>query len=216
MNANTALVKTGINPAGKEGRIHVFRPDHIDDQTLWNSFRNGDEQAFVIIFDRNVKPLYNYGMKIIADGDLVKDEVQSLFIELWKTRQNLGETDSIKFYLYKSIRRKLIRAKSKQENRLLVKLPVQYTYETFPSQELNFVEEETCLEKKQRVIHLLNTLTRRQREAVFLRYFEEMEYEKIAVVMRLSKQVVYNLVHRAIAALRNNLAIVSGLLFFFD
>lgn len=83
MNTPNVLIKTDINPATKEGRIHVFRPDHIDDQALWNSFRSGDEQAFVIIFDRNVKPLYNYGMKIIADGDLVKDTVQNLFIELW-------------------------------------------------------------------------------------------------------------------------------------
>ena len=64
------------------------------------------------------------------------------------------------------------------------------------------IEEQSFAEKRQQAMHLLDQLTKRQREAVFLRYFEEMEYEKIASIMDLSKQVVYNLVNKAIQSLK--------------
>jgi RNA polymerase sigma factor (sigma-70 family) len=186
-----------------EGKVHVFRPAHSDDTMLWNSFRAGDEQAFIVIFDRSVKALHNYGVKIIRDSDLAQDTVQELFIELWKNRGTLGETDSIKAYLYKSLRRKLFRLKSKQANKLLVELPSEYFIETSPSVEFSLVAAQSSIEQAQKLTRLLGTLSKRQREAIFLRYFEEMEYEKIATVMDLSKQVVYNLVHKAIDSLRN-------------
>jgi RNA polymerase sigma factor (sigma-70 family) len=214
MNTAGTLINIDNKVPLSEGKLHLFRPDHMSDGALWNSFRKGDEKAFAIIFDRNVKLLYNYGMKITVDSILVKDSVQELFIELWKNHQNLGETDSIKFYLYKSIRRKLIRAKSRKSLNGFVKLPMEYSHESIPSAECDMVDAQTSIEKKQQITQLLNTLSKRQREAVFLRYFEEMEYEKIASVMELSKQVVYNLVNRAIASLRTGISIVTVFLFF--
>lgn len=190
-------------PFHKDGKIHIFRPEHLDDRALWNAFREGDEQAFVIIFDRNVKPLYNYGAKINTDGALVQDIIQELFIELWKNRKTLGETDAIRFYLYKSLRRKLFRLSNRKRDKMFVPLPLEYSHETASPIESTLVMEQLSLERKEQVVRLLNNLSSRQREAIYLRYFEEMEYEKIAVVMDLSKQVVYNLVHKAIDSLRS-------------
>ncbi len=192
----------GGSTPSNEVKLHVFRPDHSDDTMLWNSFRAGDEQALVAIFDRSIRPLHNYGVKIINDSDLVKDSVQELFIELWKNRKNLGDTNSIKAYLYKSLRRKLFRLKADRTNKLMVGLPAEYVNQTSPSAEFNLVAEQSSVEQRQHVMHLLNALTKRQREAIFLRYFVEMEYDKIASVMDLSKQVLYNLVHKAIGSLR--------------
>jgi RNA polymerase sigma factor (sigma-70 family) len=208
-------MKIDSNPSFGEGKVHVFRPAHSDDTMLWNSFRAGDEQAFVVIFDRSIRALHNYGVKIIRDSELVQDAVQELFIELWKHRETLGETDSIKAYLYKSLRRKLFRIKSKQANKLMVELPSEYFNETSPSVEFSLMAEQSSIEQTQKLTRLLATLSKRQREVVFLRYFEEMEYEKIAVIMDINKQVVYNLVHKAIDALKSGWATVPILLLSF-
>ncbi len=166
-------------------------------------FLDGDEHALMTIFDSHVKALHNYGFKFISDSEVVKDAVQELFIELWKNRANLGETNSIKAYLFTSLRRKLFRAKGKQRNNKQIEFSQEHATEHTPSAEFVLEVEQSSIERTQRVMAMLNALSKRQREAVFLRYFEEMDYEKIASVMELSKQVVYNLVHKAIEALKS-------------
>lgn len=182
----------------------VLHPTHIDDRVLWDGFRGGDEKALVHIFDRYANILYNYGRKINERDDVVKDAVQELFIAIWKQRNSLGETDCIKSYLFKSLRRKLVRSLSRMQYRFFCRLssPAEYVGEVIPSQELLMIAEQDSENKRARVMKMISTLTRRQQEVLFLRYFEEMSCEEIAVVMELSKQAVYNLIHKALKELR--------------
>jgi RNA polymerase sigma factor (sigma-70 family) len=181
----------------------LLHPEHMDDSLLWQAFREGDEKALIIIFDRFVKPMYNYGYKIVGESELVKDSVQDLLIEIWQNRARLGETDSIKFYLFKSLRRKLIRLKAKSENRLLKSLSFDYGKEAaVPSYEFVLIAEQISLERKVHVMSMLDKLTKREREAIFLRYFEELTCSQIAQVMELTTQTVYNLLHHALEHLK--------------
>lgn len=175
----------------------------MDDAALWTAFRKGDEKALVSIFDRFTKLLYNYGYKIVGEEDVVKDAIQDLFIELWKNRATLGDTTSIKFYLFKSLRRKLVRISTKNRRSLMVRFRAEHEKETLPSPEFLLIAEQTSEEERQKIMTLLGNLTKRQREAIFLRYFEELSYDQIAVIMDMSKQAVYNLVSRSIEQLRN-------------
>jgi DNA-directed RNA polymerase specialized sigma24 family protein len=97
-------------------RHRILHPQHMDDVMLWAAFRSGDEKAFITLFDRFSPAMFNYGCKISAERELVKDAVQELFIDIWQSRKRLGDTDSIKFYLFKSLRRKLLRIKEKQRD----------------------------------------------------------------------------------------------------
>lgn len=180
----------------------VLHPSHMDDATLWKAFRSGDEKALVTIFDRFTGPMFNYGYKLIGERAFVQDAIQDLFIEIWQNRERLGDTDAIKFYLFKSLRRKLIRLKGKSENRLFGKLSPDYDEEVCPSPEFIMISEQVSSEKKEKLLAMLNTLTRRQQEVVFLRYFDELNCDQIAMVMELSKQAVYNLLHHALERLK--------------
>ena len=196
------------NKPSPDGKLLVFRPDHIDDLTLWKEFRNGDERAFITIFERFSKPLYNYGCKILAEREVVKDAIQELFIELWKNRRSLGETTAILFYLFKSLRRKLIRIQSKNSKSIFVRLSSHLKEEVSPSHEFFLIAEQVSTEQREKLIALLDRLTKRQREAIFLRYFEELSFEKIAGIMNLSKQAVYNLISQALEHLRNGVILL--------
>jgi RNA polymerase sigma factor (sigma-70 family) len=203
---NEPIAKTKCKPAEGSERQHelVLHPKHMDDLTLWKAFRSGDEKALMTIFDRFTKPMYNYGCKIIGESELVKDAVQELFIEVWQNRLGLGDTDSIKFYLFKSLRRKLIRLKAKSKKHLFGNLSIESDEEAFPSHEFVLISEQIEIEKKEKVVSMLNRLTRRQHEAIFLRYFEELNCGQIAAVMELSKQAVYNLIHQALERLKKS------------
>ena len=180
----------------------VLHPRYMDDIALWSAFRSGDEKALITIFERFAEPMFNYGFKITGDREMVKDAIQELFIEIWQNRSRLGDTDSIKFYLYKSLRRKLARMKAKSQKHIFGKFSLEYDTEVTPSPEFIWIDEQLSLERTENLKAMLHTLTRRQQEIMFLRYFDELNCDQIAKVMELSKQAVYNLIHKSIAQLK--------------
>jgi RNA polymerase sigma factor (sigma-70 family) len=186
---------------GDQGRssskvLHLH-PDHLDDSVLWNAFRAGDDKAFVTIFDRYAQSLHNYGCKILHDREAVRDHVQDLFLELCRKREGLGETNAIKFYLFKALRRKLIRVSLKTP----LVFPVAPDLTT-PSPEADLIDKQTEEHRRQMLADRLTRLTDRQREAIFLRYYEELSYDKIAEIMDLRKQSIYNLINESFTILK--------------
>ena len=47
-----------------------------NETALWKLFREGDEQAFSMLFELTSDRLYRYGTKFVNDGELVKDCIQ--------------------------------------------------------------------------------------------------------------------------------------------
>lgn len=177
-------------------KVLHLHPDHLEDGILWDAFRKGDDRALVTIFDRYAQSLYNYGCKILVDRESVKDHVQDLFLDLCRKRGKLGATYAIKFYLFKALRRKLIRSKLKARLISLITSDL-----TTPSAEADLIDKES-IEHQQRVLeHRLTRLTNRQREAIFLRYYEELSFDKIAEIMDLRKQSIYNLINESLTIL---------------
>ena len=72
-------------------------PSSNSPSTLWNAFRQGDKAAFQQIYGLFSHDLLNYGYRVTNDRLLIEDAIHDLFIELWQSRSNLMETDSIKF-----------------------------------------------------------------------------------------------------------------------
>lgn len=178
---------------------------HVDDAALWNAFRKGDNDAFTTILDRFTDVLYKYGCKILHDPETVKDNIQDLFVQLYNNRASLGEANAIKLYLFKALRRRLFRARSKERSQR--NLLSSYMHDSgvliSESPEYELILEELSGVQKKTVKFFLSKLTVRQREAIFLRYYEDLDYDTVADIMEIRKQAVYNLVHEAIELLRN-------------
>src|ERR1700685_3446958 len=79
------------------------------EQLRWSQFKEGDRDAFSAIYQQHICQLITYGLKLCPDEDLLKDQIQELFVELWHSRNNLAPVRSVKFYLFKALRYKLIR-----------------------------------------------------------------------------------------------------------
>jgi RNA polymerase sigma factor (sigma-70 family) len=179
-----------------------------DESQVWKEFKNGSKEAFFRIYINYVNVLYNYGRKIINEKDLVEDCIQDLFLEIWESREKLSDTNSIKYYLLKALRIKIFKELNKR-NKYLDKnaLPENYDFNIVFSFEVELINEELSVEQKEKLSKVLEKLSQRQKEAVFLRYFDDLEYDEIASVMAINYQSVHNLIHRAIKILRENLVI---------
>ena len=192
----------GYEKQDQESKLRLH-PDHLTESALWAAFKDGDEKALAAMYDRFTGPLFNYGYKVLPETETVKDAIQELFIELWKRKASLSDTDSIKYYLFKSLRRKLTRIKGKlwKSGKSL-----EGTVEPFQSSHEHYlIDQQVSGERRSRIIEMLDQLTPRQREAIFLRYFEELSYEQIAYIMELGKQAVYNHIHSGFKSLKRSL-----------
>ena len=169
----------------------------------WSLFLQGDKHAFSEIFLACHDNLYRYGMKLTRDPELTNDCIQNLFLKLWKNRSNLKPVHDIKPYLFKSLRHHIIDILELRRQTLPIDqdieelLMVEYSAEDF------MISRQVEKETQEKIIRLLNQLTPRQRHAIYLRYFEEMEFENIAQIMDMHVQSVRNLISRGLQLMRN-------------
>lgn len=169
-------------------------------QSLWEGFKNGDQKSLSEIFLSNYDELFKYGFHILSNEEQTKDSIQELFLKLWKNRNNLGECYSIKFYLIKSLRSHIsdLRRKEKKQNELVENDMVEFD---FPYEHWLILKQEED-EARKRIEKALKSLSPRQREAVYMRYYEEYDYQKIAELMAMNVQSVRNLIHTSLQILK--------------
>jgi len=179
-----------------------------DDETLWNQFRAGDENAFAQLYQNYVQSLYHYCAHFATDRALIKDCIHDLFVELWKHRSTIGPTTSVRFYLMASIKRKLVRHIT-AEQKLVSQDDVtngrrmgDMLAGADPSHENLLIAHEEDLFLNECLYQALDKLPRRQREAVHLRYFQNMSNEEISTMMQINIQSVYNLIFGAMGNLK--------------
>ena len=81
----------------------------IMEKSLWVRFQEGDKSAFCSIYELYVNDLFSYGTKLCSDSHLVKDSIQDIFIDLFEHRDQLSEPRSVKYYLFKVLKRTIFR-----------------------------------------------------------------------------------------------------------
>ncbi|MCF2489254.1 RNA polymerase sigma factor [Dyadobacter sp. CY347] len=167
----------------------------------WLQICEGNITAFGELVDHNFNPLYHYGTRFTPDKGLIKDCIQDLFLEIWEKRAKLTHIVSIKAYLFQSLRNNLITRIKKQS-----RFSDFSENEEFASQddspELAWITDETDALTSSRLETGIEMLPKRQREALYLKYYQDLSNEEIAGIMGLQKQAVANYIHYGILKLR--------------
>lgn len=171
-----------------------------DDRSLWNAFQKGDRLAFEFIYQSHIQHLISYGYKISGDKHIIQDCIQDLFMELWDSRENLAEVISVKYYLFKSLRYKIVRYLKQHHTEDLELVEYRMDDDHF---ERRLFEEETGIRQSQKLHAALARLPKRQKEAIHLRYFEEMTNEEVADLMGVNYQSACKFIYTALKSLRD-------------
>lgn len=184
--------------------INPTKPDEVLDVNLWDAFRQGDELAFGQIARRYYKSLFSYGTKFSKDWEFVKDCLQDLFMELWYKRETLGDTEFVKFYLLKSLRRKIYKESLKHQW-LTTEEELNFDANDLGevSIEQQIIEGETHTLQIQQLTHHLTSLSKRQQEIIYLKFYENLDNESIAQVMSITRPAVANLLYRTLQELKS-------------
>jgi len=168
---------------------------------LWIRALDGDADAFQNIHRELFSGLYYYALKLLQDGELANDAVQELFVRLWERRNSIGPMRKVKPYFFTALRRQILNQLRNNQTREL-------KVNTLPGPDIDFSPEEIVVRNEEyeslqaRIAALLNELPKRQKEVIYLHYFEEMDYTQIAEVMGIHYQSVLNLTQKALQKLR--------------
>ncbi|MCB0628528.1 MAG: sigma-70 family RNA polymerase sigma factor [Saprospiraceae bacterium] len=171
------------------------------DKQLWNRLRESDETALSELFHLYAESLYQYGFLICKDKETVEDCLQDLFFRIWKKRHQLTPVEKVHTYLLIALRNRIHNTFRKVQGIPLNECnDEQIGIQT--SREIDWIEDETQSIHRQFVRQAVDTLPSRMKQALYLRYFEQKDYTDIADIMKISKQVAVNMVHRATQKLR--------------
>ncbi len=176
-------------------------PDAAYDE-LWESFRQGNEGAFEDIFRQYYPVLFNYGMRITRNEAEAKDCVQSLFLQIWERREFLGPTTSARNYLLASFRRSILKRIGEPHLLYADDFP---DFQVELSIESSLIRSQTELENARLLKMAFERLPARQKEAIFLRFYEEQDFHEIARIMNISTRAVYKLIYKGLDNLQSYL-----------
>ena len=170
-------------------------------ETLLASFQAGNMAAFSQLYDLHINILFNYGLKLTIDKELLKDCIHDIFVKLYTKKDELGTIDNLKSYLFISLKNKLcdeLRKRMYMSDTAVEEVSIS----TPTDVEDDYMEEEQRQNEFSLVKRLLDQLSPRQREALTLYYIEEKKYEDICEIMNMNYQSVRNLMHRGLSKLR--------------
>lgn len=176
------------------------------DLLLWQQIKNSSEFGLRKLVEKYFNSLQNYGYKFVRDDDFVKDCVQEVFIEIWSRRDRISTPDSVRAYLLSCVRKRVLREGYRQRiNRddEPTDLENDLSFVEF-SPEWSVIEQESLAETTQRISDSLNQLPKRQREVIYLRYYQNLERDEIAEIMGVNPQSVSNLLQAAFKSFREN------------
>lgn len=186
----------------------------MTDIQIWEAFKAGDRAAFERIFRTHIRILYKYGSRFTHDSALVDDCIQDLFLDLWQKKNALGTTDSIKRYLLAALRHRIFR----RQQQISVDKPIdeeRYDFTLELNVEDEIVSRELVSENQENLKDAMLKLSKRQREVIYLKYFQHLSYDEIADIMSISYQAARNLVYQALKALKQYLQVFGLIVFSF-
>ena len=167
------------------------------------------------IYTCHVDALFTYGVNLGFEREVVEDAIHDIFIKLSLDKEILNNVINMKFYLYRSLKNRLIDIYKHQREHIcsskvdhLMELPFNLSLNV---ENILIEEEEKTLIKKE-IEQMLNILTDRQREVIYLRYVQEYDYNQIAELLQISVHGCRKLVSKAIINLREKFGILVSFL----
>ena len=177
-----------------------------NDIILWESFLENDAVSFGLLFKRYYPDLFQYGNKICKQMPVLEDSIQELFLDIWKNR-NPTPTVSIKAYLIKALKYKLLKELGKNNSQSLPdhqhEQPFDIPHEAF------LIAAQDDRERSERLVKALQQLSNRQKEMIYLRFYKDLDYEEISSIMDINYQAARNLLYQAMKSLKKFYSIVQ-------
>ena len=161
-------------------------------------------ESIASIYNLYVNDLFTYALYLGFEKEIVMDAIHDVFCRLAADKNILNEVSNTKFYFFKSLKNRLYDIyKSKREHINLSAVDSQESpFNIHVTIEDKLINKEEQQRIENQITEMLDSLTERQREIVYLRYVQEYDYPQIAELLNISIHGCRKLLSKAMQTLR--------------
>jgi RNA polymerase sigma-70 factor (family 1) len=179
------------------------------EQKLIRELKDGSQNAFDSIYQMYAKRLYAFCMQYTKISEDAEEIVEDVFIELWRSKENIRQEDTLRSLLFIMSKHLLINAYRARVNNPAYEDYIGYQEELSTDDALYHLEYEEFLLQLSKA---LKKLPPTQQEVIKLSKFKQLNNKEIAEHLALSEQTVKNQLSLGLKALKEELNKISPLL----
>ena len=180
------------------------------DAELMLRVKEGDGASFGVLLEKHRTPVVNFLYRMVQNHAVAEELAQEVFLRVYRSRGTYEPTARFTTWMFRIATHLALNALRDGKNDRLQErldddsgdLPVRQVFDRKPSVEQAMVYEA----KMEEVRRAISVLPEKQRAAVLIHKYEEMEYSQIAKVLSCSESAVKSLLFRAYETLRARLA----------
>lgn len=179
--------------------------NNIKDKILYLRLKQRDKEAFLKAYDLYVDSIYRFILFKVRSPEEAEDITSSVFLKTWDYIQNqkLKEYKTLKSFLYKVARNLVIDHYRKQARQKDVSINKDDGSSIDLPDEKQDTHDKIALDSDiQFLMQKLTLLKDEYREAIVLRYVDDMSISEIANILEKNKGNVRVIIYRAIKALK--------------
>lgn len=172
-----------------------------EDNELFLKLKDGDEQAFKVLFQKYYSSLCLFARQFFSDRELAEETVQDMFVKIWEKRELLNIESSVKHYLFRSVRNHCLNQIQHE------KIKQQYASKVIESAHQEIDQDQYYLEVDllQRIEKSIDSLPPKRQEIFRLSREQGLKYKEIADTLNISVKTVEAQMGLALKYLRDEL-----------
>ena len=170
------------------------------DAEMAAAFREGDDRAFALLYERHKRSLYAFALRMLGEADAARDIVQDVFLKVFERRRQLNKPESFRSWLFTIGRNRCV--SHLRESRKQAPL------DDVPEEAIAVAADtgEREAEEDVRLIRLaLGRLKIEYREVLILREYQDLSYREIAEITESTESAVKSKLFKARRALHEAL-----------
>ena len=174
------------------------KTDRINDRMYVIRAQLGDDDAFMKLVDHYSGRLLYYIRRLLEDADRSEDILQDVWLMVYKKINTVRDASAFSVWLYRTARNRAIRLLRDESRYVFLE---QYD-------ELDLIDDNSkslLFDDIDKLHRVLTTLSPEQKEAIILRFFEEMSYQEISEIVGCSVGTVRSRIHYAKQELRKKM-----------
>jgi len=176
----------------------------------------GDEQSFALLLQRYRSPLVNFLYRMVRERAEAEDLAQEVFLRVYRARKDYVPSAKFTTWLFRiatNLALNSVRDNRYQRLEVSIDAPVTTDAEDGDERTLDVAEKRPNIEqhlieeaRRKMIRRAVEKLPEKQRAAVLLHKYQELDYNEIAKILQCSESALKSLLFRAYETLRVELA----------
>jgi RNA polymerase sigma-70 factor (ECF subfamily) len=181
----------------------INEPEHeISDGELIRAVVAGDHEAFGVLYERYLKPIYRYVYYRISAANDAEDLTEEIFVRAWRSLQKTGKTSDIKNFrawLYRIAHNQVVDYHRRNREDLLEDIS-----EDQRSDKHDLAAEDVSIRDQQhrQLEDAIRSLDQPMQQVVILRFINGLSHAETAAIVGIKEGHVRVLQYRALKKLR--------------